>query len=180
MALHHTRNSDSMAAPVVRKKNGRPGLPACRPRWRKSRGDDRALPPLAGAQVAANVNATNWVWSPDLTLSSTALRPPALASATFFSTSAGVLTSLSPTERMTSPAWRPTSAAWPFGSTSVTTTPVLSSARRGQPPGRSAERGDGFAAGALSCLVGRGQLVGRSAACRASHRRRGLRRRASR
>src|SRR5882672_4474816 len=69
--------------------------------------------------------ATKRVPCSDFTRINTVRRPAALASFIALRTSAGALTTLPATSRITSPVLKPWAAAAPSGSTLVTTTPWL-------------------------------------------------------
>src|SRR5208282_3804209 len=74
-------------------------------------------------QALPSGRATNFVPSPDFTRNNTACLPSLRASLRLLRTSEGVATILPPTSRMTSPTWKPCSAATPPSATAVTTTP---------------------------------------------------------
>ena len=112
--------------------------------WRRICGtnDHGCVPSGAKHSHAANHArlsgmATNRVPRSDFTRISTLRLPSARASASALRTSAGVATVLPATSRMTSPAWKPKSAAGPFGSTSAMTTP--GSCRPARATGRAAD-----------------------------------------
>ena len=69
-------------------------------------------------------SATNLVASADFTRISTVCLPSLRSSLSVLRTSTGLETALPLTSRIMSPVWKPCSAAGPFGSTPVTTTPL--------------------------------------------------------